>query len=144
MSMMNPILESIERKKQVATGNTIPDKLVSSDSHVTEPAHCYSKYIDPKFRDRAPKMVTNSEGGSSFVIDGVGAPVPMGIVAAAGINPREIRMAAAKLIAGPAATMIARCHTGLAWKVRARSSGGSESQAASGWLAGFMSPANLT
>ena len=54
------------------------------------------------------------------------------------------RLARAPAPHAPAATMIARCHTGLAWKVRARSSGGSESQAASGWLAGFMSPANWT
>ena len=45
---------------------------------------------------------------------------------------------------GPAATMIARCQSGLAWKVCARCCAGSESHSGEGWLAGFMSPAKRT
>ena len=53
-------------------------------------------------------------------------------------------MATAKLTKGPAATTIARCHTGFAWKVLLRYSGGSDSHSALGTLAGFMSPAKRT
>ena len=49
-----------------------------------------------------------------------------------------------KLIIGPAATMIARCHTGFTWNVCARSVAGSDSHSALGVLAGFMSPAKRT
>ena len=50
-----------------------------------------------------------------------------------------------KLVTGPAATMMKRCQSGLAWKVCARSAGGQRQPfVATAWLAGFMSPANLT
>jgi hypothetical protein len=60
------------------------------------------------------------------------------------LNPARITIATRKLVSGPAATISARCHSGLAWKVRARSSSGNDNQASLGWLAGFMSPANWT
>ena len=31
--------------------------IISADSHITEPPNCYIDYIDPKFRDIAPKIV---------------------------------------------------------------------------------------
>ena len=31
-------------------------KLISADSHIVEPPDMYTGRIDPKFRDRAPKM----------------------------------------------------------------------------------------
>ena len=31
-------------------------KLISADSHIVEPPDLYSTRIDPKFRDRAPRM----------------------------------------------------------------------------------------
>jgi predicted TIM-barrel fold metal-dependent hydrolase len=67
-------------------------KAISADSHITEPPNCYSAYIDPAYRDRAPHMVTGPNGGDVFVIDGIDKPIPMAIIAAAGINPREIRL----------------------------------------------------
>ena len=92
MATMNPILETIERSASIAKQNTLPDKLISADSHVTEPPHCYIDYIDPAFRDRAPHIVTAADGGDSFVIDGMPGAVPVGIIAAAGKDPREIKM----------------------------------------------------
>lgn len=65
-------------------------KPISADSHITEPPNCYIDYIDPTFRDVAPKVVVGPSGGDLFVIDGIDKPVPIAIVAAAGINPREI------------------------------------------------------
>ena len=95
MVTLNPILESINRTTSTARQNTIPDLLISADSHVTEPQHCYVNYIDPAFRARAPKMVVNKEGGHSYLIEGMEAPIPMGIIAAAGIDPQQIKMSAA-------------------------------------------------
>jgi len=69
-------------------------KALSADSHVTEPPRCYIDYIDPKYRDRAPRIVTDADGGESFHIDGMAGKVPLAIVAAAGIDPREIRVTA--------------------------------------------------
>jgi predicted TIM-barrel fold metal-dependent hydrolase len=65
-------------------------KPISADSHITEPPHCYVDYIDPKFRDRAPKIVALPNVGDSFVIEGMTNPIPMGLVAAAGKEPSQI------------------------------------------------------
>ncbi|MEE8475129.1 MAG: amidohydrolase family protein [Myxococcota bacterium] len=66
--------------------------IISADSHVTEPANTYIDYIDPKWRDKAPRMVRDDKAGDVFVIDGIKRPIPMGLVAAAGKPPEEIRL----------------------------------------------------
>jgi predicted TIM-barrel fold metal-dependent hydrolase len=67
--------------------------VISADSHITEPPNTYSDFIDPKWRDRAPKMIDGGEGvGDLFVVEGTKAVVPMGLVAAAGKDPKEIRI----------------------------------------------------
>jgi predicted TIM-barrel fold metal-dependent hydrolase len=64
---------------------------VSADSHVTEPPDCYADYIDPAFRDRAPHIEHHPERGDLYVIPGMDAmSVPMGLVAAAGEESREM------------------------------------------------------
>jgi len=67
-------------------------KLISADSHITEPPNCYIDHIDPKYRDSAPRMVKGANGGDVFVVEGIGKPIPMAIIAAAGIDPRDIRL----------------------------------------------------
>ncbi len=85
----NPILETIAAAQGVES--VLPTGLISADSHVTEPPGCYIDRIDPAFRDRAPRVSTDRDGGDSFVIDGMPGTVPMGIVAAAGKDPRDIK-----------------------------------------------------
>ncbi|HYM29889.1 MAG TPA: amidohydrolase family protein [Candidatus Cybelea sp.] len=57
---------------------------ISADSHITEPPGCYIDYIEPGFRDRAPKLVRDEKLGDIFVIEGLDTPVAMGLIAAAG------------------------------------------------------------
>ncbi len=64
--------------------------IISADSHITEPPGTYIDRIDPKFRDRAPRMQRDEKAGDLFVIDGMRRPVAMGLVAAAGKPPEEI------------------------------------------------------
>ena len=66
--------------------------LISADSHVTEPAGTYVDRIDRRYRDVAPHLVHHEKLGDIFVIDGMKQPVPMGLVAAAGKDPTEIRV----------------------------------------------------
>jgi predicted TIM-barrel fold metal-dependent hydrolase len=66
--------------------------IISADSHITEPPDTYVDRIDPKWRDRAPRMEHNDKMGDIFVIDGLARPVPMGLVAAAGKPAEEIRI----------------------------------------------------
>jgi predicted TIM-barrel fold metal-dependent hydrolase len=74
----------------------LPYKPISADSHVTEPPNLYKDYIDPKYRDRAPTTMIGPKGGTVWSIDGIldGKPylVGMGSIAAAGIDPKEIKM----------------------------------------------------
>jgi predicted TIM-barrel fold metal-dependent hydrolase len=67
--------------------------VISADSHVTEPPNTYVDFIDPVFRDRAPRMVRDPVAGDVFVVDGMRRPVPMGLVAAAGKPSEDIRVA---------------------------------------------------
>jgi len=49
-------------------------KLISADSHVNEPADLWTKRIDRKFRDRAPRIVDNLPGrppGSYLVLEDI-------------------------------------------------------------------------
>src|SRR5919108_3449688 len=66
-------------------------KTISADSHVTEPPHCYTKYIDSKFRDRAPGVVPDAKRGFVYVIDGLQGGIGMGTLAAAGKDPKDIK-----------------------------------------------------
>ena len=75
----------------MTTTRTYP--VISADSHITEHPNTYVDFIDPAYRDRAPKMVDGGEKvGDLFVIDGMKSPVPMGLVAAAGKPAEEIRV----------------------------------------------------
>lgn len=66
--------------------------LISADSHITEPPNLYIDRVDKKFRDRAPHLMRNGERGDMFVMGDPLPPIPVGIIAAAGKDPIEIRM----------------------------------------------------
>lgn len=65
--------------------------IISADSHITEPPDCYKGHIAARYRDTAP-YITEMQGlGDVFVIDGMPAPIPLGLVAAAGLDPKDIK-----------------------------------------------------
>ncbi|MBL4888456.1 MAG: amidohydrolase family protein, partial [Candidatus Lindowbacteria bacterium] len=64
--------------------------LISADSHIVEPPDCYTKYIDPKFRDRAPTVERDAKGNDVYVIPGMESTIPLGLVAAAGLTGEEL------------------------------------------------------
>lgn len=68
----------------------MPKKPISADSHITEPPNCYIDYIEPKYRDSAPRVVKNDRLGDIYVIDGLDTPIPLSLVAAAGKDPSEL------------------------------------------------------
>ena len=65
--------------------------IISADSHVTEHPDTYVGYIDSAWKDKAPKMVDDREKGALFVIDGMDQPIAMGLIAAAGKAPEELK-----------------------------------------------------
>ena len=47
-------------------------RVISSDSHIFEPADLWTSRIEPKFRDRAPRMVHREEDNTDwFYCDGL-------------------------------------------------------------------------
>jgi predicted TIM-barrel fold metal-dependent hydrolase len=66
-------------------------KLISADSHVSEPPDLWVDRVDQKYRDRAPRLVVNPPGldGAYFLYEGY-APHPIGIGLAAGKSPEEL------------------------------------------------------
>lgn len=64
---------------------------ISADSHIVEAPNCYTDYIEPKFRDRAPHMEVDERGGDVFVIPGMeGVTIPLGLVAGAGVSSEDL------------------------------------------------------
>lgn len=66
--------------------------LISADSHITEPPTLYTERVPAKFRERAPHVVRNGEKGDVFVLGDPLPSIPVGLIAAAGKDPIEIRM----------------------------------------------------
>ena len=55
-------------------------RLISADSHVSEPPNLWSERVDKKYRERAPHLMINPPGkeGAYFYYEGY-APHPIGI-----------------------------------------------------------------
>jgi len=64
---------------------------VSSDSHITEPPDCYTKYIDPAFREDAPHIITSESKGDLFIIPGMKKPIAIGPLSSAGIPSDQLK-----------------------------------------------------
>ena len=60
---------------------------ISADSHILEPPACFSEHIEPGFRDRAPRIESDSVGRHVYVIEGVPTPIPVGAADGAGMLP---------------------------------------------------------
>ena len=75
----------------------IPKGIISADGHVCEPPNCYVDFIDPKYRDDAPRIVEQDDGTEAFVIKGMKKPIGLGFIDGAGFGVRE-RIGRAKKI----------------------------------------------
>ena len=68
----------------------VPAGIISADSHITEPPDCYTKYIDPKYRDEAPKIITHETKGDLFIIPGM-KPIAIAPLSSAGIPSDQLK-----------------------------------------------------
>ena len=59
-------------------------RLVSADGHVVEPPDLWTKYLPPRFHDRAPKLVKDPKGGDAWELVPGTPPMPLGLVTNAG------------------------------------------------------------
>ena len=67
----------------------IPRGIISADGHVCEPPNCYVDYIEPKYRDSAPRVVPQPDGSEAFVVPGMKRPVALGFIDGAGFSIKE-------------------------------------------------------
>ena len=70
-------------------------RLISSDSHVTMPDEAWQEYLDPEFRDRAPRIERTDEGDFR-VFEGQRTPI-MTLDNLAGKKPEEFSLNVRKL-----------------------------------------------
>lgn len=66
-------------------------KMISADSHVSEPPTLWTERVEKRYRDRAPRLVSDPPGleGAYFLYEGY-APHPIGIGLGAGKSPEEL------------------------------------------------------
>ena len=65
-------------------------RLISSDSHVTEPGDLWVKRVPAAMRDRAPR-IARLERGDAWIMEGMKDPISFGLSSCAGLKPEETR-----------------------------------------------------
>ena len=63
-------------------------KIISADSHVVEAPDLWDRWLEAKFRDRAPQLVKDADGGDAWLYNRKGQPEPLGLVSCVNI-PRD-------------------------------------------------------
>src|SRR2546423_8943626 len=63
---------------------------ISAEAHIVEPPGRYGEPIAAKWRDLAPRVEKKDKGVDAYVIDGLANPIPIGLLAAAGIPSSEL------------------------------------------------------
>ena len=64
-------------------------KVISVDSHIVEPGDLWTSYIDPKFRDRAPRLVRRPDTGDTWQVEGLRLP-NIGRMGMAGLRTEDV------------------------------------------------------
>src|SRR5438105_15865110 len=64
--------------------------VVDADGHVLEPLDLWDRYIDPKFRDRAPRLIKDKDGKERLVIEEqILGSAQTGLGGAGGVGARQ-------------------------------------------------------
>ena len=71
----------------------VPSRVISADSHMTEPGDLWVERLDRKFREVAPRVVRNEKSsGPAWLFVGPGiAPTPVAGLFSAGKRGEELR-----------------------------------------------------
>ena len=68
-------------------------EVLSADSHIVEPADLFVEMIEPRFRDRAPRVIEDPEFGTIWDVEGLGFP-SVELMGGAGRSIEEIELEA--------------------------------------------------
>ena len=76
--------------------------VIDADGHILEPVDIWDKYIDPAYRDRAPKMIIDTDGKERLLVEGkiLGSPKGMGAIGGIGARDGKINEATMKYVEG--------------------------------------------
>jgi predicted TIM-barrel fold metal-dependent hydrolase len=66
-------------------------RLIDADCHVVEPPHIWERWLPKKYRDRAPKLVKDEEGGDAWQLQPGAPPMYIGLVATPGMRYEDIK-----------------------------------------------------
>ncbi len=79
--MYNPTMNDASTQISGEGAEKLDMKLVSADSHIVEPPHCYIDHIDPEWRDRAPRIQRTESGADYFEVPGMPKKITLGLTA---------------------------------------------------------------
>ncbi|MGH9188402.1 MAG: amidohydrolase family protein, partial [Acidimicrobiales bacterium] len=68
-----------------------PYRIVSADAHVLEPPHIWERWLPAKYKDEAPRLVNDADGGDAWLFPGSTDPDPIGLVSTPGMAWDQFR-----------------------------------------------------
>jgi len=66
-------------------------EIVSADAHVLEPTDIWETWLPKQYRDKAPKLVKDVDGGDAWLFAGASDPDPIGLVSTPGMAWDDFR-----------------------------------------------------
>src|SRR6266850_8042691 len=64
-------------------------KVIDADGHILEPMDLWDRYMDPSFRERAPRMVLDDNGKERLLLEGQILGNPKGLGRLGGVGARD-------------------------------------------------------
>lgn len=61
-------------------------RCISADSHIVEPPNCYVDFIEPKYRDTAPRVMRHADGYDTYWVRDLPRTTTVGLLASAGLK----------------------------------------------------------
>src|SRR2546427_8022598 len=76
--------------------------VIDADGHVLEPVDIWEKYMDPAYRDRAPRIIVDTDGKERLLVEGrvLGSQKGFGVIGAIGARQGAIDQGAMKYVDG--------------------------------------------
>src|SRR5256886_1003043 len=76
--------------------------VIHADGQVLEPLDIWAKYIDPAYRDRAPRLIVDTDGKERLLVEGkvLGSPKGFGVVGAIGARQGAVDEGTMKYVDG--------------------------------------------
>src|SRR3989475_6093923 len=76
--------------------------VIDADGHILEPVDIWDTYIDPAYRERAPRIIIDTDGKERLLVEGkvLGGPKGMGVIGAIGARRGDVDDGTMKYVDG--------------------------------------------